>query len=86
MGDYLITAALSSLSCFMYLGVAHPVDWAIGAVCLIGVLNYFGPRHSGNLALGVALATVAVVVLLAILAIPFIGEAIKNFSALFLVF
>ena len=32
MGDYLITAALSALSCFMYLGVSRPVYWAIGSL------------------------------------------------------
>lgn len=78
LADYLITAALSSLSCFMYLGVEHPVYWAVGSICVVGIINFFGPRHSGNLALIVALATVTVVVLLAIAAIPFMGEAVKN--------
>lgn len=75
LGDYLITAALSSLSCFMYLGVAHPVYWAVGSIAIIGVINFFGPRHSGNLAIVIAVATAIVVVLLAIISIPFIGDA-----------
>lgn len=78
LADYLITAALSALSCFMYLGVQQPVYWAIGSICVIGVLNFFGPRHSGNLALAVAIATITVVVILGIVAIPFIGDAVKN--------
>lgn len=78
LADYLITAALSSLSCFMYLGVEHPVYWAIGSVCLIGIINFFGPRHSGNLALAIAVATVVVVILLGIAAIPFLGDAIRH--------
>lgn len=78
LGDYLITAALSSLSCFMYLGVAHPVYWAVGSIFFIGFLNFFGPRHSGNLALVIAVTTASVVVLLGIAAIPFVGDAIKN--------
>ena len=72
LGDYLITAALSSLSCFMYLGVAHPVYWAMGLIILIGVINFFGPRHSGNLAVLVAVCTVCVVVFLGIVSISFI--------------
>src|SRR5437868_2435050 len=51
LGDYLITAALSALSCFLYLGMAHPVYWAVGSIFFIGFINFFGPRHSGNLAL-----------------------------------
>lgn len=80
LGDYLITAALSSLSCFEYLGVANPVYWAMGSILLIGVINYFGPRHSGNLALVIALCTVIVVVLMGIISIPFIGNAIHNIA------
>lgn len=78
LGDYLITAALSSLSCFEYLGVTHPVYWAIGSIILIGFINFFGPRHSGNLALGIAIATVIVVVILGILALPYVGQAVRN--------
>lgn len=78
LADYLITAALSSLSCFEYLGVDHPVYWAISSLILIGIINFFGPRHSGNLALGVAIATVCVVIFLGIISIPFIGQAINN--------
>jgi amino acid transporter len=75
LADYLITAAISSLACFEYLEVAHPVYWAIGSIILIAIINFFGPRHSGNLALAVAIATVIVVVILAIFALPFIGDA-----------
>lgn len=78
LADYLVTAALSALSCFEYLGVAYPIYWTMAAIILIGVLNYFGPRHSGNLALVVAVAAVSTVVILGIVAIPFIGEAFRN--------
>lgn len=75
LADYIVTAALSALSCFAYLGVSYPAYWAIGAVILIGIMNFFGPRHSGNLALVVAVMTMIVVVILGILAIPYIGQA-----------
>lgn len=80
LADYLITAALSSLSCFEYLGVSHPAYWAIGAIITIGIINFFGPRHSGNLAIGIALCTIFVVVLLGIISLPFLGDAIKNIA------
>ena len=57
IADFLITAAISALSCFEYLGVAYPALWAIGSIGFVGLLNFFGPRHSANLALGVSLCT-----------------------------
>lgn len=77
IADYLITASLSALSCFEYLGVAHPFYWAIGAIGIIGVINIFGPRHSGNLAVVFAISTAIVVGILGILALPYVGEAIR---------
>lgn len=78
IADYLITAALSALSCFEYLGVAHPAFWTIGAIVFIGVLNYFGPRHSGNLALIIAVITICFVIALGIVSIPYLGDAMQN--------
>jgi amino acid transporter/nucleotide-binding universal stress UspA family protein len=78
IADYLITAAISSLACFTYLGVAHPAYWAIGSIIVIGIINFFGPRHSGNLALVVALLTVFIVVTLGVLALPFVGNAVHH--------
>lgn len=78
LADYLITAALSSLSCFEYLGVAHPVYWAIGSIIMIGILNYFGPRHSGNIAIIVAVLTVIIVVILGVLSLPYFKQALNH--------
>jgi amino acid transporter/nucleotide-binding universal stress UspA family protein len=82
ISDYTITAALSSLSCFAYLGFAYPEFWAIGAIAFIGFINYFGPRHVGNLALIIALFTVCVLILLVLAAVPHIGEAISHIQPL----
>lgn len=77
IADYLITASLSALSCFEYLGVAHPSYWAIGSIGIIGIINFFGPRHSGNLALIIALSTVTIVILLGIVSLPYVGQAVQ---------
>lgn len=82
VADYLITASLSALSCFMYLGVDYPVYWSVGAIFCIGLLNYFGPKHSGNVALIFAVATVCVVIMLGILAIPYIPNALASVAPL----
>jgi amino acid transporter len=50
IAGYIVTAAISSLSAFQYLGVGHPEMFAGVAVLAIGGLNYFGPKHTGGLA------------------------------------
>lgn len=81
VADYLITAALSAMSCFEYLGVPSPVYWAIGSILVIGALNFFGPRHSGNAALVIATITIIIVIALAIVSIPFIGSALEHIES-----
>jgi len=75
IADYIVTAAVSALSAFLYLGVPHPQYFAAGAIALIGVLNFFGPKHSGGIAVLLAIPTAVVVILLGALAIPHLGEA-----------
>src|SRR6476619_755937 len=66
IADYLVTAAISALSAFQYLGVPHPEIFAAGAIAVIGVLNLLGPRHTGGLAFLISVPTVIVVVVLAL--------------------
>lgn len=82
IADYLVTASLSAVSGFSYLGVAHPTLWAMGAIMVIGLLNYFGPRHTGNLAFLIAFPTFLVVVALAVISLPFLGEAVQRLEPL----
>src|ERR1700736_4427050 len=62
IADYIVTAAISALSAFQYLGVAHPEIFAALAIALIGGLNYFGPKHTGGLAFLVSVPTAIVVI------------------------
>jgi amino acid transporter/nucleotide-binding universal stress UspA family protein len=78
IADYIVTAAVSALSAFLYLGVPHPEWFAAGSILLIGALNYFGPKHTGGAAAIVAVPTAIVVVLLGLLAIPHLGDAIAH--------
>ena len=72
IADFTVTAALSAWAGLSYLGV--PTQWilpaAIAVILLFGVLNYFGPHHSGSLAVILALPVVASVVAIIVLAIP----------------
>lgn len=82
VADYLVTAAISALSAFQYLGTPHPELFAAGAILLVGALNYFGPRHTGGLAFLICIPTVLVVVLLALFAVPHLGQAMHNLQPL----
>jgi amino acid transporter len=73
--DYLVTAAISTLDAFHYLNVGRPEMFAIGALIAIGAVNYLGPKKSGTLALVVALATVVLTLVIAICAVPSLGNA-----------
>lgn len=80
--DYMVTASLSALSGFSYLAVQQPELWACGIIAIIGLINYFGPRHSGNLALFITLIAVSVVILLGILSLFHIREAVASLQPL----
>ena len=82
IADYIVTAAISALSAFQYLDVAHPEWWAAGAIGMIGVLNIFGPKSTGGLAFIVSVPAAVVVVVLAAFCIPHLGEAVHNLQPL----
>jgi amino acid transporter len=82
IADYVVTAAISALSAFQYLGVTHPELFAGAAVAAIGGLNYFGPKHTGGLAFLVSVPTAIVVILLGIFTLPHLGAAVHNLKPL----
>src|SRR5262249_21431859 len=82
IADYLVTAAISALSAFQYLGFPHPEIFAGFAIVVIGALNFFGPRHTGGLAFLVSLPTVVVVVLLGMFCLPHLGAAVHHLQPL----
>jgi amino acid transporter/nucleotide-binding universal stress UspA family protein len=86
IADYLVTAAISAMSAFQYLGqylgITHPELWAAAAIVIIGVLNFFGPKHTGGLAFLIAVPTVLVVILLGAFSIPHLGEAWQHVEPL----
>jgi amino acid transporter/nucleotide-binding universal stress UspA family protein len=82
IADYIVTAALSALSAFDYLKVPHPEFFAAAAIVGIGLLNVFGPKHTGGLAFLVSLPTAIVVLLLGIFSLPHLGTAVHNVQPL----
>ena len=74
VADLTVTAALSGWAALSYLGV--PKEYimvaTIAAIIVVGVINIFGPRHSGSLAVALALPTVAVVIAIIALSARFL--------------
>jgi len=82
IADYIVTAAISALSAFQYLGAEHPELFAAAAIVGIGALNYFGPKCTGGLAFLISIPTAVVVVILGLFCIPHLGHAIHNLRPL----
>jgi amino acid transporter/nucleotide-binding universal stress UspA family protein len=82
IADYLVTAAISALSAFQYLGVPHPEKFAAAAVLVIGLLNLLGPKHTGGLAFLISVPTAIVVVVLGLFSLPHLGSAIGHLQPL----
>ncbi len=76
LADYIVTASLSCLDAFHYLGLgqAEAKKWAISAIFLIGSINFFGPKHTGSVAIWLALPVCTLVVILIAAGVPHLGE------------
>jgi amino acid transporter len=68
--DYVVTASLSVLDACHYLDLLHPEVWAIGIILCIGVLNWFGPRHAGSVAIAISGATLIAIIVLMTTTLP----------------
>ena len=82
LADLTVTAALSGWSALTYItsGAEHIV-WikflrdhialtTIAVLLIMGVINYFGPKHSGSLAVALAVPTLIVVIVLIAISAP----------------
>lgn len=84
IAGYIVTAAISSIEAFHYLknviGMteATVLRLALLSLVVLGVVNFFGPKHSGTFAILLAVPTVLVVVILGISTLPHLGEAYAN--------
>ncbi len=80
VADYIVTASLSCYDAFLYFGftLEDAKRWAILSIFIIGVINFFGPRHSGTLAVMLGGATFTVVVLLGVACVPHVPAALAN--------
>src|SRR6266542_562800 len=82
LADLTVTAALSGWSALTYItSGAENIEWikmarehialtTIGVLLIMGLINYFGPKHSGSFAVALALPTAVIVVVLIALSVP----------------
>ncbi len=82
IADYIVTAAISALSAFYYLGFPYPAVFAALAIVAIGALNLLGPKHTGGLAVAVSVPTFIIVIALGLLTVPHLPDAIKHIQPL----
>ena len=72
LADFIVTAAMSCWDAMSYFGIpaAYLKLGTIGFILLVGYLNYYGPKHSGSLAVLMAIPMVIVVVGIIVLSFP----------------
>jgi amino acid transporter/nucleotide-binding universal stress UspA family protein len=80
--DYIVTAALSAVDGFHYLGVHRGwvVFAAIAAIGFIGVVNWLGARNAGRLALLIAVVSITTSFLIGLLCIPMAREGLSTIT------
>jgi amino acid transporter/nucleotide-binding universal stress UspA family protein len=75
IANFIVTAALSGWAAVSYLGV--PSNYApiatMGLVLAVGVINYFGPKHSGSVSIWLAVPAVLIVATIVLLSVPHLG-------------
>ncbi|MEW6155828.1 MAG: universal stress protein [Verrucomicrobiota bacterium] len=72
VANFTVTAAMSAWSAMNYFRISEGFIGlvACGIILLIGVINYFGPKHGGSVAISLAVPMVVVVVLIILLSLP----------------
>lgn len=72
VANFTVTASLSAWAAMVYLKVPREylVPATVAVVLLIGYINYFGPKHSGSMAITLALPMVFIVVIIVAMSAP----------------
>ncbi len=80
--NYIVTASLSALEGMHYFGVPHhlAVAAAMVTIALVGVVNWFGARSAGRLALVIAIGALFASIAIALLSLRFIPAGIESMS------
>ena len=74
VANFTVTAAMSGWAAMEYFRVPQKYIGiaTAGVILLVGVMNYFGPKHTGSLAVFLAIPMVLVVIILIGLSLPYL--------------
>src|SRR6266700_1204370 len=74
VADLTVTASLSGWSAMAYFHAPkeHIAVATVALIMVVGAMNFFGPKHSGSLAVTLAVPTVVVVVVIVLLSAPYL--------------
>ena len=77
IANFIVTAALSGWAGASYLGVStrYAPIVTMALIAIVGVINYFGPKHSGSVSIWLAVPAVIVVIATVAFSIPFLNLA-----------
>jgi amino acid transporter len=77
VADLTVTAALSGWSAMAYFHAPkeHIALATAALILVVGAMNFFGPKHSGSMAVSLAIPTVIVVVIIILLSVPHLSFA-----------
>jgi len=77
VANFTVTASLSGWAAMVYFQVPkqYLAVATIGLLILVGVVNHFGPKHSGSLALSLAIPAVVMVLIIVVLSVPHLSTA-----------
>ena len=77
VANFVVTAALSGWAAVSYFGVPteHAAIATMALVLVVGVMNFFGPRHSGSASIWLAVPAVFVVLMIIGLSAPHLTTA-----------
>lgn len=82
VANFTVTAAMSCWTAMIYFGVPReyvPIA-TMGFILFIGFVNYFGPKHTGSIAVSLAVPMIVVVIFIILLSLPHL--TIKNLEPL----
>ncbi len=84
VANFTVTAALSGWSAMSYFGVPkeHLALATMGLMLFVGFLNFFGPKHTGSLAVWLAVPMVVVVLLLIGMSVPYMVTGLSQLEPL----
>ncbi|CAG1004812.1 hypothetical protein PHYC_03174 [Phycisphaerales bacterium] len=79
--DFIVTAALSAVEGFHYLGghtQAIVVMASIGTFAVLGIINWYGAKAAGRFALIIAIAAIAASAIIGALCLPLLPEGLRT--------